>query len=99
MKEFFEDQIEKAIPLEQDIVDQLKLKDDLMGNIVETGDKVLYCIIETEGPTEDGGDHHLEVMRILERSLDIFAEKYTFERFAGEAPRFPVFKEKDNDGV
>lgn len=98
MREYFEDQIEKAIPLTEEMIADLKAGREERGvctkslDDIQVGDKFLYCMIQSDGPCEDGGHIHLEVTRVLESELDTFAEAHTFVRWATQ---FPVFERID----
>ena len=100
MKEHFKLQIETAIPLTQEVLDQLVGKEDFMGRAYVPGQKILTFIMqspieESEYPALVGGTLNLHMMRISEESLDQLAEEYEFVRIAGDA--IPVVQLKETE--
>ena len=105
MKELFKEQIEKAIPLTQEQVDQLMKSTTTDGEEIEVGDKVLYYLnfvspsiperVESNvvGLTQKYPETQIRVERTCERLLDKMAEQ--FESFGEQMDgTFPRLKRK-----
>jgi len=94
MIEYFKEQLEKTIPLTNDMINELKenriannLSTDSLNHYQE-GDVVLHYMIESTGPTEDGSNVTLEVYKILEREVNDKLKDMKFVRMVGAMPIF-----------
>jgi len=90
MIEYFQEQIDKATLLTQEMIDKRNTKVDGYGNELIVGDKELFFMVETT----DGTKVSLEIKKIIERAFPHFENEYEYVRDA--AGMLSVFKLKDN---
>lgn len=92
LEKFFSVQLKNFEPITLIELDNLKSKKDAFGNLIEVGDVVLFCMVET--------DHELELITIIKRlfnsnSIETFNNMYHCIR---HSDLIPYFKRKINEG-
>ena len=83
MKEHFKAQIEKAMPLTQEVIDNLVAKEDYFGRAYVPGQKALTVVIQSHPGDNDypemlGGVASLYMARITEESLEQLATEFDY---------------------
>jgi len=99
MRKYFEEQIRTTKPLTKDGIDAMRENRIANGvstkslDILQPGDKILFCMVEEDGPTEaEGHNGRLHMVKVLESELDDFASKHEYLRKGPGA--IHIFREK-----
>jgi len=96
MKEFFELQLNTAIPLDEKAAPKMAGK-TFQRNEYQTGDQVLYFLLEKSGNTElfaptKPEEITLDLVTCVEREFENMEKNLQFVRYVTD--RIPVFKNK-----
>lgn len=90
LDKFFDAQLKNFNPITLTELNKLKSKKDSFGNEIETGDIVLFCMVET--------DNELELISIIHRlfNLDNIKSFNELYQYINHSKIIPYFKRKVN---
>lgn len=103
MKEYFKEQLKKALPLTQSALDDMnegRKNKNYNEAPYHAGDVMLYMMVQRPIESSDNmfdSELAIELVVILESELEESSENYTFSRWGGSGMTIPVFIKKEEE--